>query len=222
MGRLMDLTGQRFGRLVALEIVGKDRHGKIVWLCKCDCGNYHKTTTEQLRKGITTSCGCYHREIVAELGRKGKKHGLLDSHLDIYRVWTGIKTRCNNPNSKDYKNYGGRGIKVCSEWENDPAAFAEWALSHGYKKGLQIDRIDNDKGYSPDNCQFITCAENVRKKPNTVVLTVNGLTMTAYQWGIYLGHDKNYIRRKYNSYGRTYVIGMITKILKSKEELLCP
>lgn len=83
--------------------------------------------------------------------------------VKLYGVWNGMKQRCNNPNSKAYPSYGGRGIRVCSIWQRDFMAFYRWAIEAGYQEGLTIDRIDNDGDYTPENCQWLTLAENVSK-----------------------------------------------------------
>ena len=106
-------------------------------------------------------------------------HGLTNTR--IYSVWCTMKQRCYNPNREKYKDYGGRGIDICDEWQ-DAAVFAEWALSHGYRPGLQIDRIDNNAGYSPDNCRFVTPKQNSRNRRNTKILTINGESRSVPEW----------------------------------------
>lgn len=107
-----------------------------------------------------------------------KTHGLFKNNKSLFNLWQTIKTRCNNPKRNNYKNYGGRGITLCTEWEK-AENFVRWALDNGYKKGLQIDRIDNNAGYSPDNCRFITCKENSNNKRNSVRFTIEGKELTA-------------------------------------------
>ncbi|HBB2114862.1 TPA: hypothetical protein J9582_000105 [Escherichia coli] len=107
------------------------------------------------------------------------KHGM--THTKLYKVFIGMKTRCkksnNNPRNKHYRE---KGITICDEWLNDSSKFIEWALNNGYQEGLEIDRIDNDKGYSPDNCRWVTHAENMRNTCKTRMLTVNGETNTIH------------------------------------------
>lgn len=129
-------------------------------LCECDCGNKKEVQLHNLRSGHTTSCGCHQKEKTAEVNIT---HGMYNHHL--YMVWNSMKDRCNNSNHKQYSDYGGRGITVCPEWNSsDATAFLEWALASGYKKGLQIDRIDNNKGYNPSNCRFVTRSTNQMNK----------------------------------------------------------
>lgn len=112
-------------------------------------------------------------------------HGL--SRTPLYRVWEGIVARCCSPSLPSYKYYGGRGITVCDEWRHDPEAFCKWGLSNGYKKGLQIDRIDNNKGYSPDNCRFVTRRENLLNTSMNRRLVFNGESKTLSEWSERLG-----------------------------------
>ena len=110
MGKFIDLTGQRFGRLVVVSRADNSGYGKVMWLCQCDCGSKPVVVAGNLRSGTTQSCGCVHREKLGELNRT---HGLSRSR--IYYLWHGMRTRCNNENCASYIHYGGRGITVCPE-----------------------------------------------------------------------------------------------------------
>lgn len=150
-----DLTNQRFERLSVIKEAAKNKHGNIMWECLCDCGNKVNIAGSHLRAGNTKSCGCYNRELTIE---RNTKHGLR--YHPIYPVWKDMISRCYNPAEKCYESYGGRGIIVCPEWRNTPKQFLLWAETHGWQKNLQIDRRNNNKGYSPDNCRFVTPSEN--------------------------------------------------------------
>ena len=158
----IDLTGERFGRLVVLreaEPVVDVRGKKFrAWLCKCDCGNEAIIRQTQLRSGGTRSCGCLHKEITAKIHMT---HGLSQDNKRLYKVWKIMRRRCNNPKDKSYKNYGGRGIRVCEEWDKSFVPFYEWSMANGYhediadsgRNRITIDRINNDGDYEPNNCR---------------------------------------------------------------------
>ena len=179
MPKIIDLTGQKFGRLTALEPVGTNSHGNRVWLCKCDCGNMYEVSVDSLRNGRTKSCGCLHSEVTKERNIKRVVHGGRGTRL--YRIWRGIKTRCQNENNKDYKHYGGRGIKICNEWNKNFAAFRDWALANGYSDALTIDRIDVNGNYCPENCRWAD-ARTQNGNKSTCFLTYNGETRTRKEW----------------------------------------
>lgn len=165
MARKRFLPNQRFGRLVVSHESTIRRHG-ILWVCRCDCGNLALINSGDLGSGNVKSCGCLRKENIRRIGKANKKHGERAGHKrnTLYSIWLSIKTRCYNPKSKDYKYWGGKGITVCVEWKNNYLAFKNWALVHGYKEGLTIDRINSHAGYSPENCQFLTRSENTRKR----------------------------------------------------------
>ena len=158
--------GKKYGKLTILNFVNPEEHSssKLKTRCVCDCGKETIVRLSNLRCGLVRSCGCM-------LGDNNRKHDLTREHSRLVYVWEQIIRRCLNPKCSRYKDYGGRGINVCEEWL-DIKKFAEWAFSKGYVEGVDtIDRIDNDKGYSPDNCRianYFTQAANKRKqKSNT-------------------------------------------------------
>lgn len=156
---VIDLTNKRFGSVVVIGRVGSSTK----WECKCDCGNCFITEGANLRRGRTQSCGCMKSEIAKRTAKeKFTTHRL--SRTRIYRTWANMKQRCNNEHNSIYAYYGGRGIKVCKEWENNFLAFYDWAIKNGYDDTLTIDRIDNDKGYCPENCRWVTMATQSRNK----------------------------------------------------------
>ena len=173
MPTFKDISGQRFGLLVAVEpiTVRTTTRTRTKWKCDCDCGKTVVVTGSNLISGHTKSCGCLNSQMTTDRNRIIMvSHG---GHLErLYGVWHSMKARCNNPHNKAYSRYGGRGIKLCAEWERSYSAFREWALASGYDKNADfgqctIDRIDNDLGYFPDNCRWITKAEQQRNKSNS-------------------------------------------------------
>ena len=159
-----------FGRLTVIGEKSEKKH--IYWLCKCSCGNVKWIRKTRILSGQTKSCGCLRKEIK-------RTHGQCKTKL--YRVWTSMRQRCNNPNNKRYKDYGGRGIKICDEWNNF-SNFFKWANEHGYHEGLSIDRIDNDKGYSPQNCRWATMLTQNNNTRHCRRITYHGETHTVAEW----------------------------------------
>ena len=160
MPSFIDITGQRFGRLVVLRRSApkKGYHGAM-WECLCDCGTVTIANGQNLKRGNTTSCGCYGREKRTDSVRT---HG--ESGTRLHCIWKAMHTRCYNPNFFAYKHYGGRGIGICSEWAEDFQAFYDWAMSNGYEDNLTIDRINSNGNYSPDNCRWVTMTEQNKNK----------------------------------------------------------
>lgn len=160
MAASLELAGTRFGKLVCIAKIHLAR--RVDWVCRCDCGGEKVARSDSLKMGRTWHCGCQSPE----------KYGLSDHPLS--RAIIDIKQRCLNPNNKHFKSYGGRGITVCEGWANNHAAFVEWGLQNGWQKGLQIDRIDNDSGYRPDNCRFVTSKVNHRNMRKTIMVDYKG------------------------------------------------
>ena len=188
--RFIDLTGKRFGKLVALKRA-KNRGKETFWLCQCDCGNIKEISAPRLRNGRTKSCGCYKKEYEkgfykGEYERKNinynhhKTHGMSNTRL--YRIYNKMKLRCYSKTNSAYNSYGGRGITICSEWLDDFMNFYNWSIQNGYCDDLSIDRIDNNKGYSPDNCRWADKKVQSNNTRSTVFLTYNGETKPASDW----------------------------------------
>ena len=185
MGKLIDLTGQKFGRLTVTNRSNRPNPKVVYWDCVCECGNKTTVVSADLRSGHIKSCGCYNRDLVTARNIERTKHGHGSSPL--YNVWKNMKERCYNPATHNYSRYGGRGITVCDEWRNDLAAFVQWAEENGYKRGLEIDRKDSDRGYSPDNCRWVSSNANQNNKGNNVLITIDGVTRTQTEWAAIAG-----------------------------------
>lgn len=159
-----DITAKRFGSLVAVRFdhkVGK----RSYWLFKCDCGKEKVILKSNVIYGKQKACGCQMLRI---------KHGLTNTRL--HHIWIGMKSRCYDKNKSCYRNYGGKGIKVCDLWKNDFVPFYNWAMENGYKKGLTIDRIDSTRDYCPENCRWVTRAEQNRNTSRNLMITYKGET----------------------------------------------
>lgn len=194
----LDLRGQRFGRLVAIQNTGrKTKSGNFIWICQCDCGKQTEANTGALKTGQKISCGCYKVDRMSQLN---KTHGGRNERL--YLVWMDMRRRCNDKKDIQFSNYGARGISVCKEWE-DYANFRKWAEESGYNQDAKVgkctlDRIDTNKGYSPDNCRWVDMKVQNNNRRNNLLLTYNGKTQTAAQWerelGLYKGSVSRHIR----------------------------
>lgn len=189
---LIDLTGQRFGRLVVIGI-GERKAGRIAWECKCDCGNTKNITGQSLKAGLARSCGCLRKEIAR---KKATKHLLCGTRL--YYAYDNMKRRCYDKKSDHYKWYGAEGKGLCPEWSGKDGfqRFADWSLANGYTDELTIDRIDNTKGYSPDNCRWVTPKENCRNKRNNHFITYQGETKTIAEWAEVFGMPDSTLRQR--------------------------
>lgn len=165
---MSSMVGKRFGSLVivseAERIGGPNR---VVVLC--DCGVTKETCARSVARGRTRSCGCLHRKATST-------HGM--SNHPEYGRWNAMVQRCHNPAWRNYSDYGGRGIFVCSEWRETPAEFINWFVSGGGSAGMQVDRIDNRDGYSPDNCRIVSPKDNARNRRGNVIIEVGGSKMT--------------------------------------------
>lgn len=178
----IDLVGQRFTRLVVIQRLPPNGQ-KARWLCQCDCGNTHEAQGTHLRKGLVPSCGCLKSE---KIRKSRTKHGRSKS--PIVQVWIDMHKRCCNPNCREYKNYGARGITVCDEWRDVHAFLRD--MESGYKPGLELDRIDNEKGYSKENCRWTTHKTNCNNRRTNKFLEYNGERKTIVQWAESCGINK--------------------------------
>ncbi len=184
MGKMVDLTGQRFGRLTVVTMVGLNNRHMCVWLCKCDCGNELRVASSNLIWGNTKSCGCLRRDAGI---LKSTTHGKSGTRL--YKIWAGMKKRCQNVSSHAYGRYGGRGIGVCEEWQQF-SVFYDWAIKNGYRDDLTLERKDNNQGYSPFNCVWSTYKCQARNIRSNRFITHNGLTLCMSEWAERSGMER--------------------------------
>ena len=181
-----DLTKMKFGLLTVIEY-SHTRNRAPYWLCECRCGMRKAILGANLVSGKTQSCGCLQRKRTADSTRT---HG--KSKTRLYRIWKGMKRRCNNRNVKAYPQYGGRGIKICSEW-NDFEAFEKWALENGYAENLTIERKDCDGIYEPDNCEWITLSDQGKNTSRIHYIEYEGETLSLAEWSAKLGGNPNLV-----------------------------
>jgi hypothetical protein len=171
-----------FGRLTALEFVGFDKQPKALWRCRCSCdGREVVVQGTRLRVGKTVSCGCYRTELSAA---RVRTHG--QSRTPLHKVWKGMIQRCTDQNSKSYADYGGRGVTVCLEWRSSFEAFAR-DVSDSYEAGLELDRINNSRGYEPGNVRWARRIANARNKRNNRLVTFRGQTKVLAEWAELVG-----------------------------------
>ncbi len=199
MSKQIDLTGQQFGRLKVISYAGIDNRGKALWKCECKCGNFIVVAASNLKRGITKSCGCLRLELSSKrMADKNLKHG--DSRRRLYRIWCGIIQRTQNVNNCNYHKYGEKGIAICVEWE-EYENFKEWALINGYKDNLTIDRKNNKKGYTPDNCRWITTQEQNRNTTRNRVIEYRGKKKTIVEWAEIYGMKYQTLSSRLNKLG---------------------
>ena len=191
MSKRIDRTGQRYGRLVALEYVAPAK-----WRCVCDCGTQTVVANGQLRAGKTKSCGCLRKELATTASTS---HG--KSHLPSYTAWMEMRTRCQNPKRHDYPRYGGAGVKVCDRWQSYEAFFEDMGER---PPGLTLDRRDNTKGYEPGNVRWATAKEQARNKTNNHLFDGKCIAQIAEELGITHGAVTNRIAKLGTPYVTPY------------------
>lgn len=187
MSALIDITGNKYGKLTVLRRVENAPKGKARWECRCDCGNVVIVRGGDLKYGTVKSCGCLRSNTIARC----TTHGMSKTRL--YQTWANIKERCCNKRHPAYSLYGGRGIAVSEEWKNSFEAFASWALSNGYRDDLTIERIDYNKGYMPENCRWISMSEQANNRRSNVSITFNNETHNLSEWCKIYGKEYNLV-----------------------------
>lgn len=214
MPELTIKPGQKFGRLTVIEkgatyYSGKEKHPRFKWLCKCDCGNTTNVCTTELKYGKVSSCGCYRKEHTRKFATK---HGF--SHTRLYEIRQKMIDRCYKPNTTYYCNYGGRGIKVCEEWLESFENFKAWADKSGYADNLTIERKDNDGNYCPENCTWITKAEQNRNRRTSHFVTYKGDKLLLSELSRLIGIAPITIKKYEQQYNYNYDL-LVKEILES-------
>lgn len=186
MGKLIDLTGQKFGKLTVIKRVENTKRGAARWLCICECGNKTVVIGDELRKGTAQSCGCHAKEIARETARKhvaGKNKTHDKTGTLIYKEWTEMKRRCFNKTDTSYKNYRKRGITVCDRWRDSFETFYEDVskLPHFGEQSYTLNRIDNNGNYEPNNVEWATPKEQANNRRTTRFVEYNGQKLSLKQ-----------------------------------------
>lgn len=215
MGKCIDLTGQRFGRLTVIKRVKNNKDNRAQWLCECDCGNKKHIIGKSLRKGKTKSCGCLQKEKAKTIN---KKHGMRYTRLN--KIWNSMKQRCCNANDNAYKYYGGRGIRVCDEWldkENGFINFYDWSMNNGYQDNLTIDRIDVNGNYEPSNCRWINMKQQSNNRRDNHNITYNNETHTIAEWSEILNINRYTLYYRINKSNMSIEEALTKKVRKWRE-----
>lgn len=184
------MIGQRFGRLTVTGPAPDIKKSYRMWFCLCDCGVKKAISQNHLRRGSTKSCGCL--SSTEMLRQRSTKHGKYGQ--PIWAVWASMKQRCSDMSVRSYASYGGRGITVCDRWLE---SFENFFEDMGDRpEGLQLDRIDNNKGYSKENCRWVTPSQNCRNRRDTLFITFNGATLSIMDWSDQIGVNTGTIRKR--------------------------
>lgn len=197
--KIDDLTGMVFGNLCVVEF-SHTYNGHSYWLCRCKCGRLTIARGSHMKSGNVSSCGCKNGNIT---------HG--ESKTRLYSVWNNMKERCQNPKSKEYHRYGGRGISVCSDWERYET-FRDWALSNGYAPNLSIDRKNNDGNYDPGNCRWATAREQANNTRRTRLIEFGGQIYSVSEWSRKLGIKQSTLSMRLNKYGWSVEKALTTEV----------
>lgn len=208
-GCYKDLTNKKFGRLTVVALSHKDEYRQYYWLCQCECGKMVTVRGKSLTRGTTKSCGCLIYE------SHNVKHGMKRTRL--YRIWSGIKSRCCTLSNPSYDRYGGRGITIDSEWKCNFISFYNWAIANGYNDTLSIDRIDVNGNYEPSNCRWATPKEQSDNKRNNILITIDGVTMDLQQWCDKIGINRSTVLTRVRMCGWDYVSALTTPVRHHKE-----
>lgn len=209
MGKFIDLTGKKFGRLTVIKR-GPNKGTSVYWFCQCDCGAKRIIRGDALKQGKTKSCGCLQKDVARKIrlnSRICKKE-----HYRLRYIYDLMKSRCYYVRNIRYNNYGGRGITVCDEWKNDFKVFYNWAITNGYKENLTIDRIDNNGNYEPSNCRWVDMKTQQNNKSNNYLVTYNNETHTVAEWSKITGLKESTLHMRLKNYKWTVEMALTTPV----------
>lgn len=208
---MVDLIGQRFGRLVVIQRMNNSPNGKTQWLCMCDCGEKKIVRSDHLKSGETKSCGCLQKEITSVVKTT---HG--HSCDETYKLWLNMKQRCTNSNCPDYKDYGGRGITICEEW----LEFTNFFRDMGKRPlGYTIERGNNKGNYCLDNCKWATSKEQARNKRNNLYITYRGKTKLLIKWSEETGIPYKVLWKRIYIYNWSIEAVLTTSVKQHRKKL---
>lgn len=189
----IDLIGKRFGRLLVLSELPERKNKLILWKCLCDCGKTLNVFGINLTRCHTASCGCLQKEQARE---RVFSHGMIQTRQ--YKIWAGMKNRCQNPKNSSYELYGEKGIALCGRWQKFENFWED--MKDGYADNLSIDRVDNDKGYYKENCRWATQKQQQNNRGNNHLVSFNGETKTLKQWAESIGINYRILSNRINTY----------------------
>lgn len=214
--RKANMISKRFGRLVAIkEIRPPNPGGPPYYIFQCDCKKKIATTGKDVRAGRTQSCGCLRRQVAKAMFEK-HGHAANGKTSQEYRAWQSMLSRCRNPNNKHYFNYGGRGIVVCRRWSK---SFISFLSDMGTApSGTTLDRKNNNKGYTPNNCRWATRNEQSRNRRNNVLITHDGKTMALTDWEHHYGFRKGVLGHRMNHQGLSFEQAIAMKLHSKNRE----
>ncbi|MFI2856871.1 hypothetical protein ACH6EH_06995 [Paenibacillus sp. JSM ZJ436] len=209
--RTPDLVGKKINMLTVLEKVSES--GYSLFLCECECGSQKIFRGKDLNQDKVKSCGNHYRDLIGEANSTHKK-----TNTRIYKIYRGMMMRCFDENSQSYQGYGGRGISVCSEWADTDGfmSFYNWSMENGYDETLTIDRIDNERGYSPSNCRWTTREVQQNNRRGNILFTHEGETKTLAQWCKILNLKYDTIWKRIYKYNFSFEKAILHQIHKSK------
>lgn len=200
MGNVKDITGMVINEWTVIREAGRNKSGGAMYLCRCSCGIERLVEGRSVRVGTSKNCG-HDRIAKMQVARSKSERNHGGKKERLYGVWSGMKDRCNNKRSRFYHRYGGRGITLCEEWDKSYENFRDWAYKNGYDDSLPkgqctIERIDNNVGYSPENCVWATSKTQCNNRSNNHLIEYKGQTHTITEWAEITGIRKDTLRRR--------------------------